>query len=95
MKLPTDDGTGVNRICLGGHVPTQLLALKKFLERDSTDSSQGLILGMEPTLKLWKLYPEITYIYILQPYLLHFTLNTTPPPGRVSSPNRAAAVAIA
>ena len=28
-------------------------------------------------------------------YLLHFTLNTTPPPARVSSPNRAAAVAIA
>ena len=30
-----------------------------------------------------------------KPYLLHFTLNTTPPPVRVSSPNRAAAVAIA
>ena len=29
------------------------------------------------------------------PYLLHLTLNTTPPPARVSSPNRAAAVAIA
>ena len=28
-------------------------------------------------------------------YLLHFTLNTTPPPSRVSPPNRAAAVAIA
>ena len=28
-------------------------------------------------------------------YLLHFTLNTTPPPSRVSSPNRADAVAIA
>ena len=28
-------------------------------------------------------------------YFLHFTLNTTPPPGRVYSPNRAAVVAIA
>ena len=28
-------------------------------------------------------------------YLLRFTLNTTPPPDRVSSPNRDAAVAIA
>ena len=27
-------------------------------------------------------------------YLLHFTFNTTPPPASVSSPNRAAAVAI-
>ena len=27
-------------------------------------------------------------------YLLHFTLNTTPPPGRISLPNRAADVAI-
>ena len=27
-------------------------------------------------------------------YLLHFTLNTTPPPGRVYLPNFAAAVAI-
>ena len=34
------------------------------------------------------------YMYICI-YLIHFTLNTTPPPGRVSSPNRAAAVAIA
>ena len=33
--------------------------------------------------------------HMIESYLLHFTLNTTPPPGRVSSPNRAAAVAIA
>ena len=46
----------------------------------------------------------ILYIFIIQykvhtiyciVYLLHFTLNTTAPPGRVSSPNRAVAVAIA
>ena len=35
-----------------------------------------------------------TYLWLFI-YLLHFTLNTTPPPARVPSPNRAAAVAIA
>ena len=38
---------------------------------------------------------EIILYIFLKTYLLHFTLNTTPPPARVSSPNRAAAVSIA
>ena len=33
--------------------------------------------------------------YFLETYLLHFTLNTTLPPGRVSSPNRDTSVDIA
>ena len=39
---------------------------------------------------------KVKYIMVsFKAYLLHLTLNTKPPPARVSSPNRDAAVAIA
>ena len=52
-KLPSNNVTGVDRILLGRHVPVWLWALEKCLERYSTDSSQGVLFGVELTLKLW------------------------------------------
>ena len=65
MNLNTDDGTDVDRLYLRRHVPFRLWALDKCLERDSTDSSQGVLLCMEIILKLWEPCPEIIYICIL------------------------------
>ena len=67
MKLPAENSMGVNRLRLGQNVLIWLWALEKCSERDSTDSSQGVLLGMELKLKLWELCPEIIYICILQP----------------------------
>ena len=67
MKLPATKGAGVDQIFLGRHVPIRLWALEKCSERDLVESSQGLVWGMELTLKLWELCPEIIYIHILDP----------------------------
>ena len=67
-NIPAADGTGVNRRRLGRNFPIRLWAIeKKCWDRDATDSSQGVLLSMELTLKLWEFWPEIMYIYILGP----------------------------
>ena len=68
VKLPSENGTVVDRLSLRQHVPIQLWVLKKCLEWDSSDSSQGVLLGMKIALKLWESCPEIIYTYILYPF---------------------------
>ena len=68
LKIHAKNGTVVYCRCLGHNVPILLWEIKKCSERDSVDSSQGLLLGMEFTLKLLELCPEIICIIILEPY---------------------------
>ena len=63
IHIPDNEGKGVDLIRLGWDVLTRLWALNKCLAKDS---SQGVLLGMELTVKLWKYCPEIIYIYILE-----------------------------
>ena len=67
MKLTANDGTSVYLIFLGRHVLIRLWVLQTFSERYSTDSSQGVLLGIELTLKLWKFCHEFIHIYIFLP----------------------------
>ena len=68
---------GISQIHLERHVPIRLWEVEKCSERDSTDRSRGVILGMELILKLWQFYPEIIYIYILEPSKnIHINLNS-------------------
>ena len=62
MKLPAKKITDVDWLCLGRHVPIQLWSLEMYSERDSTDSSLGLLLGIELTFKLREFWTEIIYI---------------------------------
>ena len=64
MKIPANDVTVVDPIFLGWNAPIRLWVFENYL---ATDSSQGVYLGMELTLKLWEFCPEIIYIYILEP----------------------------
>ena len=62
MKLPANGVTYIYQIRLGRNVPIQLWALRKISKMDSTDGSQGVLFGMDITLKLWELCPEVICI---------------------------------